>query len=92
MLEAPMLATLLAAGFCSLLALGLAVEVGGRWFRGAMATIAAATLVAMTVAYLDLASRRLPTVSVAHAEEAPVSQMACVRQGVAPACNCVGAR
>jgi hypothetical protein len=89
MLEARMLPTLLAAGFCSLLALGLAVEVGSRWFRGAMATIVAATLLAMTVAYLDLASKQLSTVSMARADEAPVVQMVCVRQGIAPSCNCV---
>ena len=84
-----MLATLLAAAFCSLLALGLAVEVGSRWLRGAMATIVAATLLAMTVAYLDLASKQLSTVSMARADEAPVVQMVCVRQGIAPSCNCV---
>jgi hypothetical protein len=89
MLEARMLATLLAAAFCSLLALGLAVEVGSRWLRGAMATIVAATLLAMIVAYLDLASKQLSTVSMARTDEAPVVQMVSVRQGIAPSCNCV---
>jgi len=88
-----MLATLLTAGFCSLFALGLAVERSNRFFRGAMATIVAATLLALTVAYLDLAFKRLPTASVAHAAEPrPASQTACVRQGVVPACNCVEQR
>ncbi len=87
-----MLPTLVAAGFCSLLALGLAVESRSRLLRGAMATVSAAALLAMMIAYLDLASKALPTVSAAHAKQAPASKTLCVRQGIVPACNCVGAR
>ena len=92
MLETPTLATFAIGGFCALLALGLSVEARSRSFRGAMATIVAVILLAAAVAYLDLASKRIPTVtmahagpapavSVAHEEQAPVSQMVCVRGG-----------
>jgi hypothetical protein len=84
-----MLVTLLTAGLGSLLALGPVVEGGSRSFRGAMATMVAATLLAITVAYLDLASKRVPTVSTAHGGGAGVSNGR-VRHWVAPVCNCVG--
>ena len=83
----------------SVFPLKLAVDLfAARW-----PTIVAVILLAAAVAYLDLASKRIPTVtmahagpapavSVAHEEQAPVSRMVCVREGVAPACNCVGWR
>jgi hypothetical protein len=86
--ETLMLAILVIAGFCSLFALGLAVECRSRSIRALCATIVAAMLLTATIGYLELATKRLPTATEAHAEPAPVSQSACVRQGVAPACNC----
>jgi hypothetical protein len=83
-----MLAMLTIAGFCALFALGLAVECRSRLIRALCATIVAAVLLATTVGYFELANKRLPTVTEAHAERAPVSQSGCVRQGVVPACNC----
>jgi hypothetical protein len=89
MLEMPMLAILAIAGFCSLFALGVAVECrSSRLIRALCATFVASVLLATTIGYLELATKRLPTVAEAHAESAPVSQSMCVRQGVAPACNC----
>jgi hypothetical protein len=83
-----MLAILAIAGFCSLFALGLAVECRSRLIRALCATIVAAVLLATTVGYLELATKPLPTVTEARAEPAPVSQSGCVRQGIVPACNC----
>jgi hypothetical protein len=83
-----MLSNLAIAGFCALFALGLAVECRSRLIRALCATIVAAVLLATTIGYLELATKRLPTVTEAHAEPASMSQSACVRHGVVPACNC----
>jgi hypothetical protein len=83
MLETPMLAILTLAGFCALFALGLAVESRSRLIRALCATIVAAMLLATTVGYFELANKRLPTVTEAHAERAP-----CISIGLRPARRC----
>jgi hypothetical protein len=87
-METPMLAILVIAGFCSLFALALAVDCRSRLIRALCSTTVAALLLATILGYLELATKRLPTVTEAHAEPAPVTQSVCVRQGAAPACNC----
>jgi hypothetical protein len=65
-------------------------------YRGIVSVVAVVATLMTTLSYMQLASARSPALIAAHAE--PISgrvlapQTTCIRQGVVPACNCIGQR
>jgi hypothetical protein len=76
--------------------LALTVQRCGRVYRVVVGTIAVATTLVATLAYIHPGSTRPSQVRVARAEPTlepgPTPQSVCVRRGIVPACNCVRQR
>ncbi len=62
-------------------------------YRSIVSLIAALATLMTTLSYVQLASARQPVLIAAHPElsdKVLARQPACVRQGVVPACSCIG--
>jgi hypothetical protein len=80
-------------GFCALFALALTVIAHNQSFRGAMATVAALTMLLTAIAYVNStrAMQALPaTVAKADAPTHTPLSPTCMRTGIVPACSCSG--